>query len=130
MLFLSESYTQTYHDAVEVLVDSNGIKIVGKGLSADDSFWGPGVILYIENNTDQDVTVQTRDVSVNGFMTEASMSEDIVAGKRAISAVQFYSSDLEENSIEDITDVELYFHIFDLESWEDIFDSDVISISF
>ena len=88
------------------------------------------MILYIENNTDQDVTVQTRDVSVNGFMTEASMSEDIVARKRAISAVQFYSSDLEENSIEDITDVELYFHIFDLESWDDIFDSDVISISF
>lgn len=127
---IAESYTQTYDDSGEVLVDSNGIKIVGKGLSADDSFWGPGVILYIENNTDQDVTVQTRDVSVNGFMTEASMSEDIVAGKRAISAVQFYSSDLEENSIEDITDVELYFHIFDLESWDDIFDSDVISISF
>ena len=31
-----------------------------------------------------------------------------------MSAVQFFSTDLEENSIEDITDVELYFHIFDL----------------
>ena len=69
-------------------------------------------------------------MSVNGFMVDSSMSEDVVAGKKAMSAVQFFSTDLEENSIDDITDVELYFHIFNLESWDTIFDSDVISISF
>lgn len=47
------SYTQTYDDSGEVLVDADGVKIVGKGLSADGSFWGPGVILYIENNTER-----------------------------------------------------------------------------
>lgn len=127
---IAESYTQTYDDSGEVLVDTDGIKIVGKGLSDEDSFWGPGVILYIENNSDQNVTIQVRDVSVNGFMVDSSMSEDVVAGKKAMSAVQFFSTDLEENSIDDITDVELYFHIFNLESWDTIFDSDVISISF
>ena len=127
---IAESYTQTYDDSGEVLVDTDGIQIVGKGLSDEDSFWGPGVILYIENNSDQNVTIQVRDVSVNGFMVDSSMSEDVVAGKKAMSAVQFFSTDLEENSIDDITDVELYFHIFNLESWDTIFDSDVISISF
>lgn len=127
---IAESYTQAYDDSGEVLVDTDGIKIVGKGLSAEDSFWGPGVILYIENNSDQNVTIQVRDVSVNGFMVDSSMSEDVVAGKKAMSAVQFFSTDLEENAIDDITDVELYFHIFNLESWDTIFDSDVISISF
>jgi hypothetical protein len=127
---IAESYTQTVDDSGEVLVDSNGVKVVAKGLSADGSFWGPGVILYIENNSEQDITVQVRDVSVNGFMVDSTMSEDVVVGKKAISAVQFFSSDLEENSITDITDVELYFHIFDLDSWETIFDSDVINITF
>ncbi len=127
---VAEGYVQNYDDSGEVLVDANGIKIVGKGLSEKDSFWGPGVVLYIENNAEQDVTIQVRDVSVNGFMVESSMSEDIVAGKKAISAVQFYSSDLEANAITDITDVELYFHIFNLSSWDTIFDSDVISITF
>lgn len=127
---IAENYTQTVDDSGEVLVDSNGVKVVAKGLSADGSFWGPGVILYIENNSEQDITVQVRDVSVNGFMVDSTMSEDVVAGKRAISAVQFFSSDLEENSITDITDVELYFHIFDLDSWETIFDSDMINITF
>lgn len=127
---IASTYTQAVDDSGEVLLDSNGVKIVSKGLSANDSFWGPGVILYIENNSDKDVTVQVRDVSVNGFMVESSMSEDVVAGKKAMSAVQFFSSDLEKNSITDISDVELYFHIFDLESWDAIFDSDVINIEF
>ena len=127
---IAEGYVQNYDDSGEVLVEANGIKIVGKGLSKDGSFWGPGVILYIENNSDKNATIQVRDVSVNGFMVETTMSEDIVAGKKAISAVQFFSSDLEKNSITDITDVELFFHIFDMKSWDTIFDSDVISITF
>lgn len=127
---VAEGYVQNYDDSGTALVDTNGIKIVGKGLSKDDSFFGPGVILYIENNSDQDATIQVRDVSVNGFMVESSMSEDVVAGKKAISAVQFYSTDLEENGITDITDVELYFHIFNASSWDTLFDSDVISMTF
>lgn len=127
---VASTYVQEVDDSGEVLVDANGVKIIGKGLSANDSFWGPGVILYIENNSDKNVTIQVRDVSVNGFMIDSTMSEDVVAGKKAMSAVQFFSSNLEENSITDITDVELYFHIFDMESWDTVFDSDVIAISF
>lgn len=127
---IADTYVQEVDDSGEVLVDSNGVKIVGKGLSADDSFWGPGVILYIENNSDQNVTVQVRDVSINGFMVSSSMSEDVIIGKKAMSAVQFFSSDLEDNAITYITDVELYFHIFESDSFDTIFDSDVISISF
>lgn len=127
---IASTYTQAVDDSGEILVEEGGVKIVGKGLSDDDSVWGPGVILYIENNSEKDVTVQVRDVSINGFMVDSSMSTDIVAGKKAMSAVQFFSTDLEENAITDITNVELYFHIFNLGSWDTIFDSDVITISF
>lgn len=127
---IADTYKQEVDDSGDILVDTNGIKIVTKGLSANDSFWGPGVILYIENNSNQNVTVQVRDVSVNGFMVTSTMSEDVVAGKKAMSAVQFYSSDLADNSITDINEVELYFHIFDEKSWNTIFDSNVINIKF
>ena len=63
-------------------------------------------------------------------MVESVMSEEVVAGKKAMSAVQFLSSDLESNSITDITDVELYFTIVDSDSWDTIQDTDVIAISF
>lgn len=127
---IAEGYTQTYDDSGTVLLDANGIKIVGKGLSTDDSFWGPGVILYIENNSDQNITVQTRDTSVNGFMVTSTISESVLVGKKAITAVQFYDSDLESNGITDITSVNLSFHIFNSASWDAILDSDPITITF
>ncbi len=127
---IAEGYTQTYDDSGNVLLDANGIKIVGKGLSTDDSFWGPGVILYIENNSDQNITVQTRDTSVNGFMVTSTISESVLVGKKAITAVQFYDTDLESNGITDITNVNLSFHVFNSESWDAILDSDPIEITF
>ena len=127
---IAEGYVQNYDDSGEVLVETDGVKIVGKGLSASDSFWGPGVILYIENNSDKNITVQVRDVSINGFMVTSSMSEDVLVGKKAISAVQFFSTDLESNGIDDITSVELYFHIFEAETFDTITETDVITINF
>lgn len=124
------TYTQTIDDSGEVFYDSDGIKIVGKGLSSDDSIFGPRLIIYIENNSDTDRTVQVRDTSVNGFMIDTVMSQDVVAGKKAITAVTFLSSSLEENSITDITSVETSFHIFDTEDWSNEIDTDSITINF
>ena len=126
----AENFTQTYDDSGTVLVDQGGVKIVNKGLSRDGSFFGPGVIFYIENNTDQKITVQADNVSVNGFMVSSMMSEDLVPGKKAISALQFFSSDLEQNGITDVTNTEFKFHVFNSESWDTIFDSDQISLDF
>lgn len=124
------TYTQTIDDSGEVFYDSDGIKIVGKGLSSDDSIFGPGLIIYIENNSDTDRTVQVRDTSVNGFMIDTVMSQDVVAGKKAITAVTFLSSSLEENAITDIASVETSFHIFDTEDWSNEIDTDPITINF
>lgn len=126
----AEGYTQTYDDSGDVLAEAKGVKIISKGLSKEDSFWGPGLIVYIQNNSNQNVTIQAADVSINGLMVETSMSEDVVAGKRAISAVQFFDTDLEENGIEQISDLELCFHIFDLESLSTITNTDPIHLTF
>ena len=126
----AEGYTQAYDDSGDVLVDYKGIKIICKGLSDEDSFWGPGVILYIENNSNQGVTIQVRDVSVNGFMIDPTISEDVIPGKKAMSAIQFYSSQLEENDIDKIEDIEFYFTIIDLDTWDDVLDSDIITLHF
>ena len=126
----ADGYEQTVDDSGTVFYDNDGIKIVGKGLSTDDSIFGPGLIVYIENNTEKNITVQVRDTSVNGFMVDPSMSQDVVSGKKAISAVTFFSSDLEENGIEDITEIETSFHIFDMDSWDGIADTEAIVINF
>lgn len=110
---LAEEFTQTYDDSGEVLYDENGVKIIFKDLDTDDSIFGPQIMLYVENNTEQTVTIQARNTSVNGFMIDPSISTEITPGNRAVSGMTFMKSQLEENNITDFENVETSFHIFD-----------------
>ena len=127
---IADTFEYTYDDNGDLAYEGNCIKIVIKGLAEDDSIFGPSIVTYIENTGDKDVTVQTRDVSVNGFMVEAVFSCDVVAGKRAVDTITFMESDLEENGITTIENVELSFHVFDFDDWETIVDTEIANITF
>lgn len=123
------AYTQPVDDSGTTVYDEGGIKVVAKGL--DTSGWmGPAVILYIQNDSEGAITVQARDESVNGFMLDASLSEEILPGKRSIADMSFLASQIEENEITDITEVEFVLHIFDTDTWEGIADSSPIKLTF
>lgn len=124
------SIVQEYDNSGLLAYDSDGIKIVIKNLNSSSSLWGSDVHVYIENNTDENITVQARDVSLNGFMVDPIFSCDVLSGKRAFDTITFMESDLTDNNISDITDLELKFHIINLESWDLIKDTDVIGVSF
>lgn len=124
------SIVQEYDNSGHLAYDSDGIKIVIKNLNSSSSLWGSDVHVYIENNTDENITVQARDVSLNGFMVDPIFSCDVLSGKRAFDTITFMESDLTDNNISDITDLELKFHIINLESWDLIKDTDVIGVSF
>ncbi len=127
---IADSFEQEYDDSGDVCYDDGGVKIVVKGLSAEDSWLGPSVIVEVINSSDTDITVQARDVSINGFMIDPFYSTDVCAGKRAVSGVTFASSDLETNGIEAIENVELSFHVFEMSGWDTIVDTDPVTISF
>ena len=127
---IAEDFKYSYDDSGTEVFDEKDIKIVVKGISENDSIVGPAIILYIHNYCNKAVTIQARDVSINGFMLDPIFSEDVMPGKRAISAVTFMSSDLEENGITEITEVELYFHIFDQNNWDTIIDSNLVNLKF
>ncbi len=126
---IADTYEYIYDESGTVVHEGNGVKIVIKGLANADIF-GPGIVVYIENTSDKNFTVQVRDVSVNGFMIDAIFSCDVAAGKRAVDTITLMETDLEENEIIAIQEVELYFHVFDMAEWETIVDTDIIKISF
>jgi len=84
----------------------------------------------VENNSDKAVTVQVKDVSVNGFMVDPAFSSDVLPGKKAFDTISFLESDLQENNITDITTIELTFDIFDSVEFNTIYESENITISF
>lgn len=127
------NYTQVYNTDGKLLVDQNDIKVYALKLDDEESVFGIDLMLYIENNTNQNITVQARDVSVNGFMIDASLSSDINAGKKTYDTLYFFDSDLEENDItdvSDITDLELKLVAFNSDNWDDLFRTDSIKIDF
>lgn len=112
-----------------VLMDKNGVKITFGGIVARQSVMGGyDIKLKIENNSSNNYTVQIRDLSINGIMSSHKVfSSDVVAGKVANSAIWVY--DLEADGISaPIATAELYFHVFESDSWSNSFDSDVVTI--
>jgi len=125
-----ESFVQSYDDSGFIALDQNDFKVVVKKLDSEDSFWGADIYLYVENNSDKNATLQVRDVSINGFMVDPAFSCDVLAGKKAFDSITFFESDLEDNNIESISELEFYFTIFESDGWNNIFDSELIKVSF
>ena len=126
----ADSYQYSFDDSGEIAYNDGGVKIVVKGLSEDASFMGSSILVYLENNSGRDITVQARDVSVNGFMLDPIFSSDVLNNKHAVSTITFLSDDLATNEITKIETVELSFHIFDYSDWDTIADTDIVTLTF
>lgn len=126
---LAEDFEYEYDNSGIIMYDDNGIEVMVKGLD-ENTFLGASVKVYIANNTDKDITIQTRNVSINNFMIDPMFSTDILSGKHAISDITFLSSELEANEIAEIKTLELNLHIFDSTTWETILETDTITIHF
>ena len=96
----------------QVLVDTEGIKITAMGYTTD-GFLGDGVKLVIENNTDTDYTIGCDALIVNDYMINDLFVSTVAAGKTANETVDLYSSELKAAGIENVGQIELYFHAYD-----------------
>ena len=118
----------TPNDAGSELYNEGGIRIVGKTVD-ENSFWGTAILLYCENNSGKNVGISVEDMSINGFMMNPLFSTTVYDGKKAIDDITVFSSDLEDNGIKAIEEVELKFHIYDADSYSTITDSEPITFS-
>jgi len=110
-----------------VLVDEAGVKITARSF-VPDGYAGPEIKLLIENNSGKNLTFQCRYAAVNGYMVETILSVDVVNGKKANESLSLMNISLEACGIEAIADIEVSFHIFDTDGWENYLDTDAVQI--
>ena len=106
-----------------VVFNDKGIKITYKGLNTKGLGveWGKiYVLLEIENNSSVPVCVQGRDTSVNGYMIEGLMSEDIEIGKKCNAKISFSNFDFEDNGITSIDNIEFSVIVMHKNSFSNI----------
>ncbi len=104
----------------QVLVDQDGIRITATGYDKD-SFWGEGINLLIENNTDADYMIGCDALIVNDFMISDLFGETVAAGKKATGTVYLSSSQLKAAGIDTVGKVEMYFHAVNDDTYDDLF---------
>lgn len=110
------------------LYNQDGIRIVGQYVD-ENSFWGTAVLLYTENTSGKNVKISCDNMSINGFMVSPIFSSTVYDGKKSFDDITIFSSDLEQNGIETVEEIELSFEILDPDNYSEIAKSDVISFS-
>ena len=118
---------EAYNFKEQVLLDRDGIRITAK--SIEKSWAGTSLNVLVENDSETNITVQTRDSIVNGIMVDTWASIDIVAGKKANDSITFTSSDVKTAGIDIFKDISLKFHVFNSDDWNTIFDTEQISFT-
>ena len=119
----ADAYQYRFDDSGEELYSENGVRIVSKGFSENESVFGPGLILFIENTTDRAITLQAKDVLVNGTPVDAIFSEDVLPGKRSAAAVTLIDTSLQNNGIGEIRSLKFYLHVVDCGQKTTLFDT-------
>lgn len=62
------SAVETFDTRGKAVYEGKNIKIVAKELNGNDILHGPDLCVYIENNSEKNITVIVGDLSVNRFM--------------------------------------------------------------
>ncbi|WP_033164640.1 hypothetical protein [Clostridium sp. KNHs205] len=111
----------------QVLVNQDDIVITAAEYTSD-AIWGDGIKLLIENNSDTNVTVSTNALIVNNYMISDIFVAEVAAGKKSNETMYLSSTSLEAAGIDSVGQVEVYFHVYDSASYEDILTTDVVTI--
>lgn len=110
------------------LYNANGVVVTAT--KYQKGVFGPEISFTITNETDRNITVSSRNLSVNGYMLSASsLYSDVAAGKKAIDSMTLMSSELSAAGIETVAQIEFTLAIYDSDTFEDIDNSDLVSLT-
>lgn len=109
------------------LYDQNGILVTAKKMR--DGMLGPEISVAIENNSDRNVMISARSLSVNGFMmTTSGMFSVVAAGKGANSEITLMTSELQKSGISTIGEITFYLNIADADTFKTIDATELITV--
>jgi len=93
-----------------------------------DGDWGPTFTALLENNMDKALTFVVGGATVNGIMCNPFFYEEVAAGKKANTAIDWYDSNLEACGILYPEQIVLNFRIYDPNDWslDPVFDDNVV----
>jgi hypothetical protein len=99
------------------VIDNDECTVTITGIDTDD-LWGYTLKANLENKSaDKTYMFSVESAAINGVQCDPLFATEVAAGKKANSDISFTDSTLEENGIEEYTDIELTFRVYDSDDW-------------
>lgn len=111
----------------QVILDEKGIKITACEIDYAGIF-GPELVTVVENTSERNITVQTRNSAINGAMVSSNFTMDIRAGESKENTISFSEEDMELYGITTIEEFEFGILISDSVNWETILSVESVCI--
>lgn len=118
-----------YNSDGDEIFNNDSVKIIYQGMR-DDPYWGIEFVFYIENNSDKNIIIQVNTISINGFMVDSIMSPTICANKKIVEGLTVLQTDLENNEITELENMEISFKIIDENTWDILYTTEPFIIEF
>ena len=111
----------------QTLFSAEGVTVIAKEYVTDTVF-GDGIRLEIDNDSDKDVGVGCTALIVNNYMISDLFAEEVAAGKKSNETLDLYSNELESAGISNVGQIEIYFHLYDPDTYETTYTADKVTI--
>lgn len=99
------------------------------GISEPGSLGGYNIELQVENLTENSLTVQNRETSINGYMAETSaLSVDVSPGKKVKTSLMVFGDDSEEFPVIKIKSVETKLMICNADDYSGRYETEIFTI--
>jgi hypothetical protein len=122
----AEKYVRPSEPSDVILVDNEYVTVTAIGYNDGTGF---EIGLFLLNKTDKDVMFSVDDASLNGFMIDPFFAKSVLPGKCAYGTLYWSSSQLEENNITDVEEIEFKMKAYDYNDWlSDPFAEEIITL--
>lgn len=99
-----------------VLVDNDEVTVIVTA-SEDDEIWGYSTKLFLVNKTDKNLMFSTDEASINGYMFTSLFASSVSAGKCEFTSMSWLDSEMEENGITEVEEIEMRLKVYDDENY-------------
>jgi|LSQX01.2.fsa_nt_gb hypothetical protein len=112
-----------------ILLDRDGLVIVAKELKKGDLFGGIDLKLLFENNTEKNLVITFKELTVNNFMLDQTyFRSTITPGNKANETINISSSFLEDAGINEIEYFFMIFGVFENDLRTHLYDSEEVEL--
>lgn len=103
-------------ETISLLVyEDENVSITYNGIT--ESYMGYDINFLVENKSERTLILSMKETSIDGYMVDAYCYMEISPGKKMNDGATVYSQDLENISIDSISNIETKFNIYDSTDW-------------